>query len=97
MSTCPHVHMSTCPHVDMDMEAVPTRARTRCRRTQVWPWAVEEKLWAGGIPKEVPWISGVIAPADAEIVSAPADDRWRKRWCDKHGATYGACDGPEAS
>ena len=50
---------------------------------EIWPWAVDKKIWAGGIPEQVPWISGVLAPADATIVSAPADDRWRQRWCGK--------------
>ena len=50
---------------------------------ETWPWAVDKKIWAGGIPEQVPWISGVLAPADAIIVSAPADDRWRQRWCGK--------------
>ena len=50
---------------------------------EIWPWAVDKKIWAGGIPEQVPWISGVLAPADAIIVSAPADDRWRQRWCGK--------------
>ena len=58
---------------------------------KVWPWAVDPKIWAGGIPEHVPWISGVLAPADAVVRSAPADDQWRKRWCDKHGPTYGGC------
>ena len=63
----------------------------------IWPWAVETRIWPGEIPEEVPWISGVLAPADAVVVSAPADDRWRKRWCDKHSAKYGPCDGPGAA
>ena len=58
---------------------------------KLWPWAVDPKIWAGGIPEHVPWISGVLAPADAVVHSAPADDQWRKRWCDKHGPTYGGC------
>ena len=57
----------------------------------IWPWAVEPKIWPGGIPKKIPWISGVLAPADAMVTSAPADDGWRKRWCDKHGAEHGGC------
>jgi len=57
-----------------------------------WPWAIDKSIWPGEIPESVPWISGVIARAEANIVSAPADDRWRKRWCDKYGSTYGACD-----
>ena len=59
---------------------------------KLWPWAVESAIWAEGIPEQIPWISGVLAPADALVTSAPADDPWRKRWCDKHGAEYGGCD-----
>jgi len=59
---------------------------------KVWPWAVDEKIWPGEIPEHVPWIAGVLAPADAVVSSARADDQWRKRWCDKHGPTYGGCD-----
>ena len=56
-----------------------------------WPWAVDEKIWAGGIPEEVPWISGVLAPEGATVRSAPADDPWRRNWCKRHGAKYGGC------
>ena len=65
----------------------------RASPREVWPWAVDKKIWSGGIPEKVPWISGVLAPADATVVSARADDQWRKRWCDKHGPKYGGCDG----
>ena len=65
----------------------------RASPREVWPWAVDKKIWGGGIPEKVPWISGVLAPADATVVSARADDQWRKRWCDKHGPKYGGCDG----
>lgn len=58
---------------------------------KIWPWAVDTKIWPGEIPQDVPWISGVLAPADAVVSSARADDQWRKRWCDKHGAAYGGC------
>lgn len=58
----------------------------------VWPWAVDPKIWPGGIPERVPWISGVLAPADAVVRSAAADDPWRRRWCEKHGPKYGGCD-----
>jgi len=78
------------PHEGRTTFPEPMRSSPR----ETWPWAVDKKIWAGGIPEQVPWISGVLAPADAIIVSAPADDRWRQRWCDKHGAKYGACDGP---
>ena len=66
--------------------AFPAAMRKAPRKT--WPWAVDPKIWPGEIPEHVPWISGVLAPADAVIRSAPADDRWRKRWCDR----YGGCD-----
>ena len=46
---------------------------------------------SGEIPEKIPWISGVLAPAGAAIHSAPADDQWRKRWCQKHGPSYGGC------
>jgi len=73
-----------------------TRFPESMRRSprQIWPWAVDVKIWPGGIPEKIPWISGVLAPANAVVRSAPADDPWRKRWCDKHGAQYGACDAP---
>ena len=66
---CPSPRRTTFPE--------PMRSSPR----EIWPWAVDKKIWAGGIPEQVPWISGVLAPADATIVSAPADDRWRQRWC----------------
>ncbi|KAL3893210.1 MAG: hypothetical protein SGPRY_014389 [Prymnesium sp.] len=59
---------------------------------KVWPWPVDERIWPHGIPKDVPWISGVLAPPEVEVVSAPANDRWRHRWCAKHSATYGPCE-----
>ena len=68
---CPSHRRTTFPE--------PMRSSPR----EIWPWAVDKKIWAGGIPEQVPWISGVLAPADATIVSAPADDRWRQRWCGK--------------
>ena len=52
---------------------------------KIWPWAVAEDIWTGPMPAEVPWTSGVLAPAGAAIVSAPPDDKWRRRWCEKHG------------
>ena len=66
-------------------------AAMRSAPRKVWPWAVETKIWAGGIPERVPWISGVLAPADAVVTSAPADDPWRANWCRKHGPVYGGC------
>ena len=50
-----------------------------------WPWAVAESVWEGEMPRLVPWTSGVLADAGATIVSAPPDDKWRQRWCAKHG------------
>ena len=64
----------------------PQAMRLSPRKT--WPWAVEEKIWPGEMPEKVPWISGVLAPAAARIVSAKPDDKWRERWCNK----YGPCD-----
>ena len=52
---------------------------------KIWPWAVSEEIWTGPMPERVPWTSGVLAPADAKIVSAPPDDKWRRRWCERHG------------
>lgn len=57
----------------------------------VWPWAVDPKIWPAEIPEHVPWISGVLAPPEAVVVSARADDPWRRRWCQRHGPTYGGC------
>jgi len=68
----------------------PAAMRRAPRKT--WPWAVDPKIWPGNIPIHVPWISGVLAPATEVVVSAPADDRWRRRWCDKYGKEYGGCD-----
>jgi hypothetical protein len=59
---------------------------------QSWPWPVDVKIWPGEIPVHVSWVSGVLAPAGERVVSAPADDRWRRRWCEKHQADYGPCD-----
>jgi len=66
-------------------------AMRRAPRT-AWPWPVDVKIWPGEMPVHVPWVSGVLAPADTRVVSAPADDRWRRRWCQKHQADYGPCD-----
>ena len=59
---------------------------------KLWPWAVDENIWPGGIPERVPWISGVLAPPQAVVQSASADDPWRRRWCEKHGQAFGGCD-----
>jgi len=52
---------------------------------KLWPWAVKEEIWPGEMPQRVPWTSGVIAPAGTVIVSSEPNDRWRERWCSKHG------------
>ena len=52
---------------------------------KIWPWAVAEDIWTGPMPESIPWVSGVLAPADATITSAPPDDKWRRKWCAKHG------------
>lgn len=52
---------------------------------KIWPWAVAEDIWTGPMPKLVPWMSGVVAPPEAQIVSSPPNDKWRERWCKKHG------------
>lgn len=52
---------------------------------KIWPWAVKEDIWAGPMPERVPWVSGVLAPPDTQIVSAPPDDTWRAKWCQRHG------------
>ena len=41
----------------------------------VWPWAVDPKIRRH--PERVPWIS-VLAPADAVVRSAAADDPWQR-------------------
>jgi len=52
---------------------------------QRWPWAVSEEIWQGPMPKDVPWMSGVIADPSVSIVSSPPSDRWKERWCKKWG------------
>ena len=69
----PHFGHTTYPEV---MRSAPRK---------IWPWAVSEEIWPGPMPLYVPWVSGVLAPADAEVVSAPPNDKWRERWCKKHG------------
>ena len=54
-----------------------------------WPWAVDEKIWQGPMPLYVPWMSGVLADPSVSVVSSEPNDRWRERWCKKHGP----CDG----
>jgi len=76
----PHEGRTTYPEA---MRRAPRKA---------WPWPVEAKIWPGEMPVHVPWVSGVLAPASERVVSAPADDHWRERWCKKHEAEYGKCD-----
>ena len=52
---------------------------------EIWPHAVREDVWSGPMPEYVPWTSGVLAPANAVVSSAPPDDQWKRRWCSKHG------------
>jgi len=52
---------------------------------KLWPWPVKEELWQGPMPLHVPWMSGALAPAGVEVRSAPPGDRWKERWCKKHG------------
>ena len=52
---------------------------------KIWPWNVAEDIWTGPMPKYVPWMSGVLAPAGVTIESSPPNDKWRERWCAKHG------------
>jgi hypothetical protein len=56
---------------------------------KTWPWPVDEKIWQGPMPKDVPWISGALAEAGVEILSAAPSDRWKERWCKKHGPCPG--------
>jgi hypothetical protein len=68
-------------------QTYPEEMRHAPRR--IWPWAVKEEIWSGPMPKYVPWMSGVIADPSVEIVSSPPSDRWRERWCKKHGPCEG--------
>ena len=52
---------------------------------EIWPHSVREDVWSGPMPEYIPWTSGVLAPSDAVITSAPPDDQWKRRWCSKHG------------
>ena len=52
---------------------------------KIWPHAVREDVWSGPMPEYIPWTSGVLAPANAVVNSAPPDDQWRRRWCSKYG------------
>ena len=38
---------------------------------KVWPWAVDPKIWAGGIPEHVPWIPGVLASPTPSCAARP--------------------------
>ena len=57
------------------------RAAERSR----WPFAVPSRIWPGPVPERIPWTSGVLAPADEIVISAPPNDRWWERWCARHG------------
>lgn len=50
-----------------------------------WPFAVPSRIWPGPVPERISWTSGVLAPAEEEIISAPPNDRWWERWCARHG------------
>jgi hypothetical protein len=52
---------------------------------KIWPWAVGEEVWAGPMPLYVPWTSGVLAEPSVQIESSEPNDKWRERWCSKHG------------
>ena len=59
------------------MRAAADRAR--------WPFAVPSRIWPGPVPERIPWTSGVLAPANEIVISAPPNDRWWERWCARHG------------
>ena len=50
-----------------------------------WPFAVPSRIWPGPVPERISWTSGVLAPAEEEVISAPPNDRWWERWCARHG------------
>ena len=56
---------------------------------KTWPWAVAEDIWPGPMPRFTPWISGALADIGVQVVSAPPNDRWKERWCKKHGPCPG--------
>jgi hypothetical protein len=60
-------------------------AKLRASPRRIWPWSVSMNTWPGPMPERIPWVSGVLADAAAQVVSAPPHDRWRHRWCQRHG------------
>lgn len=71
-------------HPKDNFDGVPTypQSLVDAPRNQ-WPWRVAPSIWPGSVPRYVPWTSGVIAPADATIISQPTNG-WRRTWCAKH-------------
>ena len=64
-------------------QAFPSALRAAPRK--IWPFSVAPAIWPGPVPSHVPWTSGVIAPANAIVRSAEPNDKWRRRWCERHG------------
>ena len=60
-------------------------AAMRAAERKRWPFAVPSRIWSGPVPERIPWTSGVLAPADELVSSAPPNDRWWERWCARHG------------
>ena len=54
-----------------------------------WPWPVADTIWQGPMPMHVPWISGALADAEVDVVSTAPNDKWKERWCKKHGPCLG--------
>lgn len=75
------------PHAPKDPHSGHTSWPEAMRRAprRTWPWAVREDIWPGPMPEHVSWTSGVLAEPGAQITSAPPGDKWRERWCRKHG------------
>eukprot|EP00965_Chrysotila_dentata_P251322 6209980-Pleurochrysis_carterae.AAC.3 len=63
----------------------------RTARRRDWPFPVSRLIWPGSVPQLVPWISGVLAPADAMVVSAPSNDRWWQQDECAEDVCAGAC------
>ena len=72
-------------HLNIGQPDIETPEIMRHAPRKIWPWAVDEKIWQGPMPKYVPWMSGVIASPETTITSSPPNDKWRERWCAKHG------------
>ena len=75
--------------------AFPPEMRAAPRRS--WPFAVSLAVWPGPMPERVPWISGVLAPAGEVVVSGRPNDRWRERWCTRHGPCTEVADAADPS